>query len=411
MVLTMVEAEASPDNRRVLEEFLMDIEILEQVEKEVSVFNAFETLSIMHTEIRHSNVLAWLMTPMENHGLGDYILKKIAQKTIYHNGGISANQNYDPLQLSLMDYHDFTIRREWRDIDIFAVSEANKFVIAIENKVWSKESDHQLAKYFKIVQDEYPDYQQLFIYLTPFGDESSNPDVWLSLDYDTVINIIVKGMDLKKDLMSEAVEMFIQQYVDMVRRYIVRDDELEKVCRDIYFKHKKALDLIFEYKPDIYSDISDTLQAYIREQPNLILDDSSKGYIRFTSKKIDALIERDGEGWTSSNRILLFEIRNRGNRLSLHLLIGPTQAGKEALRREIFDYAVKNDAIFKGVKHKYSQQYTQIYAEGILPRGFDEQMEHEEILTRVIDKFETFIKKRLGKIEDSIEQMSLQLSE
>ena len=65
------------------------------------------------------------------------------------------------------------------------------------------------------------------------------------------------------------------------------DRELEQICRQIYNKHKKALDLIFEYKPDLYSDISNDLQEFIKNTPGLILDDSNKTYIRFTTELLD----------------------------------------------------------------------------------------------------------------------------
>lgn len=56
-------------DKQVLEDFLMDIEILDKIKNKISGFNAFETLGLMHTEIRHSNVLSWLLAPSKNHGL------------------------------------------------------------------------------------------------------------------------------------------------------------------------------------------------------------------------------------------------------------------------------------------------------------------------------------------------------
>jgi len=34
-------------------------------------FNIFEVMKSTHTEIRHSNILIWLLDPYENHGCGD----------------------------------------------------------------------------------------------------------------------------------------------------------------------------------------------------------------------------------------------------------------------------------------------------------------------------------------------------
>lgn len=55
--------------RALLEKFVEELESLERI---AYGFNIFTTLDIINTEIRHSNVLAWLLDPSENHGLGDY---------------------------------------------------------------------------------------------------------------------------------------------------------------------------------------------------------------------------------------------------------------------------------------------------------------------------------------------------
>lgn len=132
------------EHRKALEEFLMDIEILEKLETHISQFNVFETLGIVHTEIRHSNVLSWLLTPTENHGLGDYVVRKMIQTVSYHHYDENRSDSCDPLKISLIDYYDFEVRREWKNIDILLVSNDNKIVVAIENKVWSGESGNQL---------------------------------------------------------------------------------------------------------------------------------------------------------------------------------------------------------------------------------------------------------------------------
>lgn len=62
-------------DRESLEQLLMDTELLDRLEARVSGFNMFETLGLVNAEIRHSNMLAWLMSPKENHGLDDVFLK------------------------------------------------------------------------------------------------------------------------------------------------------------------------------------------------------------------------------------------------------------------------------------------------------------------------------------------------
>ncbi|WP_245723138.1 PD-(D/E)XK nuclease family protein [Natribacillus halophilus] len=104
-----------------------------------------------------------------------------------------------------------------------AVSEMNRFVIVIENKVWSTESNHQLRKYRKSIQEEFPHYRPLFIFLTPDGASPSDEENWLSFDYDHLIDIIEKGMIVNEENLSQRIKLFLEQYITTVRRYIVDD--------------------------------------------------------------------------------------------------------------------------------------------------------------------------------------------
>lgn len=390
------------DIRKALEEFLKDIEILEPLERIRSEFNVFETLGIIHTEIRHSRVLSWLLDPSENHGLGDYVLKKFIQTAGFlHYYEQSENKLYDPLKLSLLDFHDFEVRREWQNIDILLLSKSNKLVVAIENKVWSKESKHQLAKYRNIVQDVFGEYDKFFIFLTPYGEESSDPDTWISMSYLSIMGIIEKALSLRKDALSERVQLFIEQYVETLRRYIVGDRELEQICRQIYNKHKKALDLIFEYKPDLYSDISNDLQELIKSTPGLILDDSNKTYVRFTTEVLDKHFKKNGKGWTSSKRLLLFEFQNKDNKLVLKFIIGP---GDQETRERVYNTAVGHKDIFDPAG-KFTMEYTQILKKEFLGKYFDEEYDHQEIKKQIEFKFSRFLENDLVKIHECLSKV------
>ncbi|WP_173915970.1 PD-(D/E)XK nuclease family protein [Halobacillus sp. Marseille-Q1614] len=394
----MKDSSITTSNREALEQFLMDIEILDRIDAKLAPFNVFETLGIINTEIRHSNVLSWLLAPYENHGLGDYVLKKVIQSIVYQNHNDNSTITYTPLDISLLNYNDFVVRREWRDMDVVAFSNKSQFVVTVENKVWSKESKHQLQKYRYIIQEEFPDYQKIFIFLTPYGEPASDKDNWLSFDYDQFINIVEQGMELKGDIISNRVKHFLDQYITTMRRYIVGDEELERVCREIYYKHKKALDLIFEYKPDIYSDIAKDLKELIKQEPELILDTSSKSYTRFSTKEIDTLIEKKGNGWTSSKRILLFEFQNRNNKLVLKLIIGP---GDQAIRQKIYEVIKNNKSSFRGKLGKHNNQYTTIYTREFLPKSFEEETNYEDALKKISSKFIDFLNHDLISIHQT----------
>ena len=60
-----------------LRDFLLDEDCLEKLIPWTGKFNIFDVLKISRTEIRHSNMLGWLLDPNENHGLGDKFLKAL----------------------------------------------------------------------------------------------------------------------------------------------------------------------------------------------------------------------------------------------------------------------------------------------------------------------------------------------
>ncbi|MCG1009710.1 PD-(D/E)XK nuclease family protein [Salinicoccus sp. ID82-1] len=389
-----MERERVNEDKQALQDFLMDINDLNRIEEKTSKFNAFETLGIVNTEIRHSNILGWLMSPNEQHGIGETFISKIIQE-VTRNYDVEL-KGHDPLKLLLRDYHDLVVRREWRNIDLLAISETNKLMLVIENKVWSKESAHQLKKYQDIVENEYPEYQKLFIYLTPFGDDASNPDVWMSMNYRQIVEMIESALILKQNMMETSVKHFIEQYIDTLRRYVVGDNEIEKICQEIYFKHKRALDLIFEYKPDVQSDIAGTLREMIEADDELILDDSNKGLIRFTTKSLDQKIPNEGSGWTSSGRILLFEFQNTTKGLRIKLIIGP---GDENVRNKLYEVVSFNPDYFRGRNKKLTSAYTAMYLKNILNYNDIYELDQEKLHEDIKIKVDQFLNSDLKELE------------
>ena len=134
------------EQKKILEEFLLDIDILDKLDGYMNKFNVFDVLKISKMEIRHSNMLAWLLNPKETHGLGDTFLRKFLQHCAKSYNTQNNDFKIDIIKASLMDCDDFLVSREWNNIEVLLVSSSNKIVICLENKIFSKESKHQLKK-------------------------------------------------------------------------------------------------------------------------------------------------------------------------------------------------------------------------------------------------------------------------
>jgi len=383
------------DRIETLERFLLDNPELDRLEGLLDQFNIFETLNIVQVEVRHSNVLAWLLDPLSNHGIGSYFLQHFFKIFVSENKS-ALSDIITVFDIELLNFSDVEIRREWKNIDILLVirEESKKVVLTIENKVKSTEHSKQLQRYREIVEKEFHGYEKVYMYLTPDNLLPSD-DNWLCFNYTAIAKIIDELLVYRRDSLSEMVAEFISQYKTILRRYIVGNSEVEQICQEIYKKHKAALDLIFQYKPDIELEISQYLQQKITSTPSLILDTSGKTAIRFTTDYLDSIIEKVSEGWSKSKRILLFEFYNYDQKLHINLYIGP---GPEAYRKQLFDLCCENPGLFKLTQRKFGIKWHSVYQKKFLTKRDIEDAAFSDLSEAIDKKWDDFIGGDLPKI-------------
>jgi hypothetical protein len=270
-------------------------------------------------EIRHSNFLAWLFDPNESHSFGDKIIKDVVCKLVRENREQCEKIGFDSITMMLLDYSSFKIYREREHIDLLMVSDSEKIIFCFENKVFSGEHDEQLNRYMRKIEEMYHGYKVMYIFLTPDGLEASEED-WLTLSYRDLIKIIVD--DAEKTVLSIQEQVYIDNYINTVRRSIMQDEELSRVCSEIYYKHKKALDLIFENIPDANNDLFESLKIEFKNynMDNQEVIDSygeTKTYIRFNTKYILSIFPQFTDGrmgnWNTPY-MSYYEIINRKDR-------------------------------------------------------------------------------------------------
>ena len=388
------------DDIQLLEKFLQD-EDLESLEDIAQEFNVFEVLGAVSQEIRHSNFLAWLLDPRGNHGLGDYFLKRFLWKTT-SLGKERGVQTIAPIEIDSLELNKVSVRREWRNIDILLVDDAQKFVCAIENKVGTAEHSDQLVRYARVCRNEFPDYAYHFVFLTVHGDAPSDQE-WISIDYGFIRDSLERIIHAKEASLGDEVRIFLHHYCNMLRRYIMGESTIEELCQRVYSKHQRALDLIFEYRPDRQSEISGILERLIRDDPALKLDDCSKSTVRFAPASWTSPHLKKGTGFTKSGRIMLFQFSNGSDSLRLILLLGP---GDQTVRSRIFDAAVDMRSAFIGRSKKLYPQWTTIYKRDFLRREDYEQHDMEWIEGRIKDRFAAFKATAFPQIDEVIRGIS-----
>jgi len=158
----------SLERHNILNRFLVGNNELEELTAELNIFNFFKILKIERVEIRHSNILSWLLNPLENHGFSDFFVKRFLSTILIE----SEQAPFQPARIELMNFQDLEVRREWKNIDLLAISNVNKLIILIENKIKSGVSDQQLSKYLIKVKEEYPRHKIIPVLLTLYAEGS-----------------------------------------------------------------------------------------------------------------------------------------------------------------------------------------------------------------------------------------------
>jgi len=323
----------TPEEREAIEalkRFVVDNPELEKLEDLLSEFNIFEALGIERQELRHSNFFAWLMDPKGNHGLGDYFLSQFIKMLARISDDERINALLFDMEISegLVETEIF---REWNNIDIFIINKALGFTITVENKFLTKEHSDQLRRYKEMVETSYPGLRNIFVYLTPDQKEPEGDKSYIPVGYVYIVDIIEHVLTAKSSVLNDDVKVLLNHYITFIRRYLM-GGEVERLCVDIYKKHKKALDLIFEHakRSSVSAMVRNLLVDLLPNKGfNVIYD--SKSYIRFLPKEWDFI--PNVSYWKFAKRenmpLLCFEFYNTEQYgLTLYLLCNPVVEDK-----------------------------------------------------------------------------------
>ncbi len=386
------------NQQKILEEFVVDNEDLEILESKISNFNIFEAIGNVRYELRHSDFLAFLMDPSNNHGLHDIVSKKILKDITYK---LDHSTIISPIDIDTINADKLEVRREWRNIDILIIDWDQENVIAFENKIDASEGDGQLATYSQELEDSFKDYTHLKIFLTPEGREPSESNCdWIAYSYKEIQSIFEKIIDLKKSIVSDEVLNLLKHYNEILRRHILEDSTIKELCRKIYREHGDAIDLIYENKPDLRSEISELLQEKIKNtQKNIVPDKFTKSLIRFSLESWDEYDSQSVENdWGEYGKILLFEFKNRASKpLRLCLVIGP---GPDSMRNQLLKTAnnYKGSSVVDG--NSTAENHSQIFSHEILSEKEISDLNFEQIRNRINKFFEVG-----GKLESIINEI------
>lgn len=384
-----------------VEEFIFDDEsqnLLSQINSNVMNFNILDITGMGNQEIKHSNILSWMFGDNE-HGLGYEILECFLKKIIESS---SDNTKVDILK-HLKHYvylpkkkEDFTIYREKNNIDLLLVDKSNKFVIAIENKVYHSErvggnGGGQLTEYYNIVNRDYDeDYKKFFVYLTIDKVPPSSKDNkknWMVASHQMVGEVVEDLLNANN--LNDKTELILSSYVDLLkRRNIMANKKLEELCEKIWAKNEKALDILFEYRKTdldrIYDLICEGLDFY---------DET----IYIKTSETDKLYKKIlGTEWTNSEKNVI-DIQVINYEKNGYIWIGYYFPNKQELNNEILNKICERLEVGKNQKEKEDKEIMRITKQDIETNS--------DSLKKIADKYIKTVKEEINRFKTIVNEV------
>ncbi len=235
-------------------------------------FNTFDVLRYADYEIRHSNVLAWLLRPADSHGIGarflEWFVDHVKERLAVAGG--------EPLQASDFEAANVVVERELDYVDVTIFFKREKCVIAIENKPGPASPEHfdQIRAYQEKLRGKYDDHTVRGVLLTTSPDGSVDiPGIahvsWRSL-HEAIGSFHETG-----EFRSGDVRAFVRQYLVLVDRWFgltvsegfktLLDDHRSILTELRETLGKEGDDAVRDMMPEDLADYGDALVTLVKE--------------------------------------------------------------------------------------------------------------------------------------------------
>ena len=179
-------------------------------------FNTFDVLQYADYEIRHSNVLAWLLRPTETHGVGarflEWFVDQIDKRLPVANA--------DRLPAIGFEASNVAVWRERDHVDITVLFKEERCLIAIENKVGPASTDHvqQALGYERELREKHKDHTVRSVLLTTSPNGSVDFPGIVHVGWESVHEVIGR-FHAEGRFQSCGVRTFVLQYLELVERW------------------------------------------------------------------------------------------------------------------------------------------------------------------------------------------------
>ena len=273
-----------------------------QIQTHLARFNPIKIMQASRSEIRNSSILAWLMDPNENHGLGDDFLRVFLAAALKGKAGcVSA------LDILSGDFSDVEVRTEQNPdvgqrtrIDILIDCPSLNCMFIIENKFGATQGEQQLIKYYESVKARLEregrgSTKLQGIYLTLIGEDPSADarDNFVPFLHQGYAEQLAFLIDQKRDSLSTKIVDFIEYFIEVVMESspssLKAERDMQEIAKRLYREHRKVIDYIVE----------NGSQTVLKEAFSQLVGGSLEENKRFTVGGVELKLMRSAKVWCS----------------------------------------------------------------------------------------------------------------
>lgn len=379
---------------------LVDDPRFQEIDHHLRKFNLFEAIGAVRGELRHSNFLAFVLSPARPHGLGTelllLVLRAILAKVPADRRDIRA------LELIVADLDRTVVHRERDNIDLLIDVKELRLIVTIENKIDAQVGKDQLNIYKAIVRRKFPNHRFLFVLLTPQGIKPKDPD-YVAFSYSELADIIDALARDRAETLSDEMVLILRHYVRMLRRNIVEDERLADLAIRLYEKHKEAFDFVRKHQPEP-KNLLDDIRGLITSNVKLTEDKHIESLLRFAPLEWASVPQLNScapAEWTRTGRSLLFEVKaSEEGRIIIALVLGPSTI--DGLRERIYSEATKNKELFVGLVKPMRKKWSTIFSIELLTTMDALDMGHEEQVEAIGVAWQNFLDRNLPALTTAI---------
>lgn len=179
------------------------------------------------------------------------------------------------------------------------------------------------------------------------------------------------------------------------------DSEIARLSRQIYQKHQRAIDLIYEHRPDPQGEVRDLLAYLIHNEDRLAYKARYRNrYIFFFPTEWDVSVLNPGN---YSHGFFRFVFHNNSDGLVLFLESSP---GDEEVRQRLFEMGQKDESLFGHLEDPATGSYPKLYRRTFLTPEFYDEVSDKDRETEIRLHWAEFLENDLPRIDAALKQES-----